>query len=117
MTAKTLRAKKRGAAGWCEAHGIGPGARIEVKIAADWVPVTVMALGHCAILARRKGYAEFAYHEPTKMRLPQFSAVVCFERHPGGIVAPADGVAVFNDMASRDAFVAEFPEGRRVCEP
>lgn len=45
----------------------------------------------------------------------RFVAHVSCERREGGIVC-VDGIHVFNTEEARDAFVAEFPEGRKAVE-
>lgn len=61
--------KKRAAAGWCETNGVKPGDTIEALIYGQWFTVRVTGIGESAILARRKGAAEVAHQEPTKLRV------------------------------------------------
>jgi hypothetical protein len=66
---KTLRAKRRAAARWCEENGIEPGMKIEILGPWGWFAATVTAIGQSAILARHRRHAETIEHEPTKLRV------------------------------------------------
>jgi len=51
--------------------------------------------------------------ERRRAKETRFLAHARYARQESGIMAPVDELAVFIDAASRDAWVAEFPEGRR----
>lgn len=61
--------KKRAAAAWCENNGVSPGSTIEAEIYGQWFTVRITGIGESAILIRRKGLMEVAFHEPTKLRV------------------------------------------------
>jgi len=84
--------------------------------------LTVHAQNQPLLTRLRSLCPPWVFESPTEeeldFRKPRFIAEVT--RSPGDhlrLAGPESGYEVFNSAEARDAFVAEFPEGRRAVEP